>query len=60
MLCVPALRFAHAAPAECDRRRALKQEVCCLLYGQEINPETYAVCKANMLLKGEAEAPTTS
>ncbi len=23
------------------------------LYGQEINPETYAVCKADMLLKGE-------
>lgn len=26
-----------------------------LLYGQEINPETYAVCKADMLLKGEGE-----
>ena len=25
------------------------------LYGQEINPETYAVCKADMLLKGEGE-----
>ncbi|MBK9139392.1 MAG: SAM-dependent DNA methyltransferase [Verrucomicrobia bacterium] len=24
------------------------------LYGQEINPETYAICKADMLLKGEA------
>jgi len=23
------------------------------LYGQEINPETYAVCKADMILKGE-------
>lgn len=23
------------------------------LYGQEINPETYAICKADMLLKGE-------
>lgn len=29
------------------------QEISCLLYGQEINPETYAVCKADMLLKGE-------
>jgi type I restriction enzyme M protein len=29
------------------------QQVECLLYGQEINPETYAVCKADMLLKGE-------
>lgn len=26
------------------------------LFGQEINPETYAVCKADMLLKGEGES----
>jgi type I restriction enzyme M protein len=32
------------------------QEIRCLLYGQEINPETYAVCKADMLLKGEGES----
>jgi type I restriction enzyme M protein len=32
------------------------QDVKCLLYGQEINPETYAVCKADMLLKGEGES----
>jgi type I restriction enzyme M protein len=25
------------------------------LYGQEINPETYAICKADMILKGEGE-----
>lgn len=31
------------------------QQVVCQLYGQEINPETYAVCKADMLLKGEGE-----
>jgi type I restriction enzyme M protein len=30
-------------------------QVNSLLYGQEINPETYAVCKADMLLKGEGE-----
>lgn len=30
-----------------------QQQVTTLLYGQEINPETYAVCKADMLLKGE-------
>jgi type I restriction enzyme M protein len=30
-----------------------KQQFTTLLYGQEINPETYAVCKADMLLKGE-------
>jgi type I restriction enzyme M protein len=33
-----------------------QQEVKCLLYGQEINPEAYAVCKADMLLKGEGES----
>ena len=26
------------------------------LYGQEINAETYAICKADLLLKGEGEA----
>jgi hypothetical protein len=26
-----------------------------MLYGQEINPETYAICKADMLIKGEGE-----
>jgi type I restriction enzyme M protein len=31
------------------------QHIKCLLYGQEINPETYAICKADMLLKGEGE-----
>jgi type I restriction enzyme M protein len=25
------------------------------LYGQELNPETYAICKADLLLKGEGE-----
>jgi len=33
-----------------------KRQVKSLLYGQEINPETYAVCKADMLLKGEGES----
>ena len=32
------------------------QPVKALLYGQEINPETYAVCKSDMLLKGEGES----
>ena len=26
-----------------------------LLYGQEFNAETYAICKADLLLKGEGE-----
>jgi type I restriction enzyme M protein len=33
-----------------------QQDVRCLLYGQESQPETYAVCKADMLLKGEGES----
>jgi type I restriction enzyme M protein len=33
-----------------------KLQIHCRLYGQEINPETYAVCKADMLLKGEGES----
>ncbi len=35
-----------------ERRR----KVVTHLYGQEINPETYAICKADMLLKGEGES----
>ncbi|MCK6511055.1 type I restriction-modification system subunit M [Myxococcota bacterium] len=31
------------------------QQVNAHLYGQEINPETYAICKADMLIKGEGE-----
>lgn len=33
-----------------------KKEVTTHLFGQEINPETYAICKADLLLKGEGEA----
>src|SRR3984893_4690640 len=29
------------------------KQVTTHLYGQEINPETYAICKADMILKGE-------
>jgi len=35
--------------------RARGKEVRTYLYGQEINAETYAICKADMLLKGEGE-----
>jgi type I restriction enzyme M protein len=34
---------------------ALGLQIAAQLYGQEINPETYAICKADMLLKGEGE-----
>ncbi len=32
------------------------KEVATHLYGQEINAETYAICKADLLLKGEGDA----
>lgn len=32
------------------------KEVATHLYGQEINGETYAICKADLLLKGDGEA----
>ena len=32
------------------------KQVITHLYGQEINPETFAICKADMLLKGEGES----
>ncbi len=32
------------------------KEVTTHLYGQEINAETYAICKADLLLKGEGDA----
>ena len=32
------------------------KQVSTHLYGQEINPETYAICKADLLLKGEEDA----
>jgi type I restriction enzyme M protein len=42
-----------------ERLQAIAQargkKVITHLYGQEINPETYAICKADMLLKGEGE-----
>ncbi|HOY67526.1 MAG TPA: class I SAM-dependent DNA methyltransferase [Candidatus Ozemobacteraceae bacterium] len=42
-----------------ERLRGLAQakgkQVVTHLYGQEINPETFAICKADMLLKGEGE-----
>ena len=33
-----------------------QQQVSTHLYGQEINSETYAICKADLLLKGEKDA----
>ena len=50
-------RHAHRRRGDAHGIAAKRgQQVTCLLYGQEINPETYAVCKADMLLKGEGES----
>jgi type I restriction enzyme M protein len=48
------LTVAEEALTAIATKRA--QQVKCLLYGQESQPETYAVCKADMLLKGEGES----
>jgi len=39
-----------------DLAKERGKEVATHLYGQEINPETYAICKADLLLKGEGDA----
>ncbi len=48
------LTVAEETLAAIAKRRKL--QINSRLYGQEINPETYAVCKADMLLKGEGES----
>ena len=47
------LTVAHDTLTAMARKN--RQDVIALLYGQEINPETYAVCKADLLLSGEGE-----
>lgn len=36
-----------------DPQGLIRSQAHIHLYGQEINPETYAICKADMLIKGE-------
>ncbi|EAL3842528.1 SAM-dependent DNA methyltransferase [Campylobacter upsaliensis] len=36
-----------------DEKGLIQSKATIYLYGQEINPETYAICKADMLIKGE-------
>lgn len=47
------LTIAEETLTDIAQKRDL--EINARLYGQEINPETYAVCKADMLLKGEGD-----
>ena len=48
------LTVAEATLLELARARG--KEVSVHLFGQEINAETYAICKADLLLKGEGDA----
>ena len=48
------LTVAEATLQELAAERG--KQVSTHLYGQEINAETYAICKADLLLKGEGEA----
>jgi len=32
---------------------ALNPDARLVMYGQELNPESYAICKADMLIKGQ-------
>ncbi len=47
------LTVAEETLKEIAKKRSL--QIDSRLFGQEINPETYAICKADMLLKGEGE-----
>lgn len=47
------LTVAQARLLNLAKRRG--KNVSIHLFGQEINPETYAICKADMLLKGDGE-----
>jgi type I restriction enzyme M protein len=47
------LTVAEETLTAIGKKRGLQVEA--RLYGQEINPETYAICKADMLIKGEGE-----
>ena len=40
----------------CEIAQAHGKQVATHLYGQEINAETYAICKADLLIKGDGDA----
>ena len=48
------LTVAEKTLQDLGKRRG--QEISTHLYGQEVNSETYAICKADLLLKGEKDA----
>lgn len=47
------LTVGEAKLRDLARKEGKKTEIH--LYGQELNPETYAICKADLLLKGEGD-----
>lgn len=36
-------------------KQLISKEASCLLYGQEVNPETYAICTGDMLIRGDKQ-----
>lgn len=40
----------------CDKEHGLNPDAKLELFGQEINPESYAICKSDMLIKGQNPA----
>jgi type I restriction enzyme M protein len=39
--------------AENHIQQEISEHASCVLYGQELNPETYAICTSDMLIRGE-------
>ncbi|MCD6116775.1 SAM-dependent DNA methyltransferase [bacterium] len=40
----------------CDKKTGLNKDAKLEVFGQEINPESYAICKSDMLIKGQNPA----
>jgi len=52
-LCDPTAGTGGMLSAGDAHIRSLNDKATVLLFGQEINPESYAICKADMLIKGQ-------
>lgn len=52
-LCDPACGTGGMLSVAQDRLRALNPQATLEVYGQELNAETYAVCRSDMMLKGQ-------
>jgi type I restriction-modification system DNA methylase subunit len=43
-----------------EHRTAMNPKARLTMYGQEANPESFAICKADMLIKGRTSATSSS